>query len=1221
MELINTTTVFEENQVLTAGQLNTMQDFILQESRLTRTRLVGRGIAYGLEVNINTTVVNITKGVGVTSWGFLISLGECTLTHYKEYKLPEGLIYPYFMDAIGNDVPLIELVTAENAANIGAKSIDSSLILSNYIVLLFLEPATKNLQSCLGKSCDDLGVEKTFTVRKLLISKDDLNKINSTNANRGGAMYPALYQLETIDYPRALITAVEARNYADLVNSYLSPIAAVLDSLLKQLEIVYKELPLLQRNFSNVDLGSINSEWEGKLIDYAEKYLNGTAFGFQYLYDAFEDIIKSFEELRCAAMHLNSSVLPNADAFPMHLMLGSVDCPPSIHRQEFEYSPLFNEHKDWSKKLVSIFGRTLAMLNGYLDLKDSKSKNGVLATPSKEKWQNIGKRAFPIYFNPNNTNFEKFWNESLCHGCDHGKPLSYHYQLPLEAQEYALGKLAAPLFYNFNDQNFFRLEGHLALDQASAVLQYKSLQRRFNLPFKVRSIYMGVGGQSVSNCSYPDLDSQYLTWRNLMLYYLNNLIKYSNIAESMAGKFDDVVEATKDAFDNVMGNATDDKPPVVETAPSATANTKDTLRTFNTLNKNFIKFGTVSEKINRTDYTKITTVKVKAEDAKDDIEKDVLNWIAKLNTNIEETIASMPLEFSDFKENEFKRKYTGFLDLYVEAMKTLVSIINREKDRELLSYLMIASLIHRGLNVMMTRPYVTIGTLTDTRFQRNSSVNINKSLADYLQDTAVEHLAGVERGNTLLLLYHTGKENVNNTKPSASIGNTRVEKLDGLKFAEETIHETYKLKLDNIQNIIKSKTNDIKKAEIEVDKALEVRVSEVKNRIVISDVQLKKEEEILQSELMVRKKALFRITNSETIAKAEDALNKEINDKINVLRKSAVKDETSEINEASKALKIDLDNKRKTTTEEIDSQIKEETEVKKEYQSRLDLLNLKRKALEEEKDEVLEEVVITAKRKIRNQFLTDFESKFNKHFDAFAEKIGESGLKNLGSSVFADFTVYEDDSCCDCNPKNVKHKELTPLAVPISRIIAYNQFRETTSKVQVLNNLYHPDFYEVIVKSEPKFGSIKFEEEVYEPIPDKKRQVLVYTLNPEKLDRRTLTQMIALDEFDYTIIEKISREEVGSAKMSFFIAIGSISKQEFELSGRVSGVKAFKITAYQGKTFIKEQPYTSAYFNILLPAGEYEITATASLTQFPPQTKSVSVGDQENFLDFAFGKV
>lgn len=1218
MELINTTTVFEENQVLTAGQLNTMQDFLLQESRLTRTRLIGRGIAYGLEVNVNSNVVNIAKGVGVTSWGFLISLGECALTHYKEYKLPEGLIYPYFMDSTGNDVTFIELLTAENAAETGAKLIDPGLILSNYIVLLFLEPATKNLQSCLGKSCDDLGVEKTFTVRKLLVTKEDLNKINTANANRGGAMYPALYHLETINYPRALVTAVEAKNYADLINCYVSPVAAILGNLLKQLEIIYKELPVLQQHFEGLDFGAINSAWENRLIDLSTKYLSGTGYGFQYIYDAFEDVIKSYEELRCAAMHLNSSLLPNADAFPMHLMLGASDCPPSVYRQEFEYSPLFNEYKDWSKKVVSIFGRTVAMLNGYLDPQDSKSKNGVLVTPSREKWQNIGKRAFPIYFDPNNSSFDKFWNESLCHGCDNGKPLSYHGQLPIEAQEYGLGKLAAPLFYNLNDQNFFRTEGHLALDQASAVLQYKRLQRKFNLAFKVRSIFMGVGGQVSSNCRYPDLDSQYLAWRNLMLFYLNNLIKYSNIAESMAGKFDDVVEAAKDAFDNVMGNEKVETPQATtpEPAPSTSGTTKERLKTFTALNKNFVKFGTVSEKINRTDYTKITAVKVKAEDAQDEIEKDVLNWIARLNTNTEEIITFLPLEFFDFKEDEFKKRYTGFLDLYVDAMKTLVTIINREKDRELLSYLMIGSLIHRALNVLMMRPYVTIGTITDVRKQRNSNIKVNKSLADYLQDAAVEHLAGVERGNTLLLLYHTGKEAELITRPPVSLGNSKIEKLHELKLAEDAIHATYKLKLQTIKDVILTKNEDIRRAEVEIDKALEVKVAEVKNRIVLNDVQLKKAEDDLNSAFVVKKRTLFRTTNSETIAKAEDSLNKEFADKINVLRKSAVKDETKEINEVSRALKIDLEHKRKAITEEIDKQTKEEVEIQKEYQGRLDLLGLKRKAIEDEKEGAPEEMILTSKRKIRDRFLNDFETKFNKQFDALAAKIGDSGLKNLGSNVIADFTVYEDDGCCDCNPKDVTHRELTPLAVPISRIVAYNQNRETISKIQILNNLYHPDFYEIAIKSEPKFGSVKFEEEVYEPLPDKRRQVLVYTLDPKKIDRKTLTQMIALDEFDYVIKEKISGEEVGTAKLSFFIAIGSIAKQTYTLSGNVRGAKAYTISVRSGKELIKEQSFTVRTYSFELAPGNYEVTAKVNDNLL--RTSQVTIVDDEEFLNFDF---
>jgi|GEM_PF-1413815 len=1223
MELINTTTVFEENQVLTAGQLNTMQDFLLQESRLTRTRLIGRGIAYGLEVEVNEHVVTITKGVGVSSWGFLISLGECTLTHYKEYKLPDGLIYPYFMDTTGNDVPLIELVTEENALVSGAKPIDSGLILSNYIVLLFLEPATKNLQSCLGKSCDDLGIEKTFTVRKLLVTKENLNKINVANANRGGAIYPGLYQLETINYPRALVTSVEAKSYADLINCYLSPVAAILGDLLKQLETIYNELPVLQKNFPDLDFAAVNSIWENKLVTLSAKYLSGKGYGFQYIYDAFEDVIKSYEELRCAVMNLNSSTLPNADAFPMHLMLGVKDCPPSLFRQEFEYSPIFNQYQDWNRKVISIFGRTVAMLNGYLDPVEANSKNGVLATPSKEKWQNLSKRAFPVYFDPANTAFEKFWNESNCHGCDNGKPLSYHYQLPIEAQEYALGKLAAPLYYNFNDQNFFRLEGHLGMDHTSAVKQYDRLQKRFNLPFRVRSIYMGVDGEMASSCRYPDLDSQYLAWRNLMLYYLNNLIEYSNMAERMAGKFDDVVNAAKDAFDNVMDN---DKPENVEptasaTAPSGTVSNTDRLKTFTTLNKNFVKFGTVSEKINRTDYAKITTIKVRAEDAQNEIEKDVLNWIARLNENIEDIILLLPLEFSSFKEADFKKRYVGFLDLYVDAMKTLVNIINKEKERELLSYLMIGSLIHRALNVFMMRPYVTIGTLTDIRDRRNGSIKVNKSLSEYLDDQAVEHLAGAERGNTLLLLYHTGKENEIITRLPVTSGTNKFEKLTELKLAEDAIHATYKLRLQDIKDAVAEKNENIKRAEVETEKALEIKVTEVKNRVVLTDVQLKKAENDLNSEFMVRKRSLLRTTNSETIAKAEDSLNKEFTDKISVLRKSAVKDEAKEINEVSKALKLDLDHKRKVITEEIDSKVKEEAEIQKEYQSRLDLLGIKRKTVEEEKDDVPEEITLTSKRKIRDRFINDFERKFNKEFDTLAEKNKDSGLKNLGANVIADFTVYEDDGCYACDTKNVKHKELTPLAMPISRIVAYNQSKETISKVQILNNLYNPDFFEVVINAVPKFGSIKFEDEVYEPIPDKKGQVLVYTLDPKRLDKKSLTQMVVLDEFDYLVIEKESGKEIGTSKLSFFIAIGSISKQEYELSGRVVGVKTFTITAYQDKTLVKSQSFTGLYYSMLLPAGDYQITILPSNTQYQPQTKAVTVGDQDNIADFAFGKI
>ena len=311
MELINKTTVFEENQVLTAGQLNTTQQFLFQESRLTRIRLIGRGIVCGLHATYGVNTVHVSKGLGVTSWGFLISLGDCDLTHYKPYTLPDGLDYTYF-----NNAPLLELVTAQNAATTGATPITAALILSDYVVVLFLESATRDLKSCLGKSCDDLGKENTFTVRKLLIKRADLVNINTLNKNKGGAMYPALYELETIEYPRALITRTAAISYPDLINTYLSPVAAILEKLTKQLSIIYNELPALIRHFPGVDFDSIRATWEEKLMELSAQYLSGKAYGFQYVYDAFEDIIKSYEELRCIAMHCTVFVCPMKMLFP-----------------------------------------------------------------------------------------------------------------------------------------------------------------------------------------------------------------------------------------------------------------------------------------------------------------------------------------------------------------------------------------------------------------------------------------------------------------------------------------------------------------------------------------------------------------------------------------------------------------------------------------------------------------------------------------------------------------------------------------------------------------------------------------------------------------------------------------------------------------------------------------------------------------------------------------
>ncbi|MCX2574535.1 synaptonemal complex protein 1 [Pedobacter sandarakinus] len=1222
MELFNTTTVFEENQVLTANQLNTMQDFLLQESRLTRTRLIGRGIAYGLEAKVDTEKVNISKGVGVTSWGFLISLGDCQLGFYKDYVLPDGLIYPYFNGLDGKQVPLIELVSAERAANAGAKPFDAGLILSNYVVVLFLEPATKNLQSCLGKSCDDIGIEKTFTVRKLLISIDQLNYINFANQNVGGSLYPGIYNLKTIDLPRAVVSADNLATYASLINSYLSPVASVIDQLTEQLELIYQSFPILKAEFYAVDFESIKASWHEKLLDLSSQYLNGVSYGFQYLYDAFEDIIKSYEALRCAIMHLNSSVLPQEDAFPLHLMLGSVSCPPAYNRQEFEYAPLFNDNKAWNKKVTTIFGRTLEMINGFFDYLSNKTQKSALVTPSNEKWQSIGKRALPIYFKPTQQML-KFWNESLCHGCNDEKPLSYHFQLPIEAQEYGLAKTEAPLYYNFNESTFLRAEGHLGLPQETALKQYKAIQRKFNLPFKVRTVFIGEGNDTKMDCSYPDLDFQYGNWKNSMLFYLNNIIKYSNLAERMTGNFDDLAKAIEDAFNNISGIKTEAQPATEapKTAPSTTTKPDvafERMRLFSDVNRGFIKMGALSENINRTNYGRITDTKITAVQAKDEVQRDVLNWMAKFNNAIEDLIASITLSFSDFKDNDFKARYNAFTTIYIDGMKTLVKIINQEKDKDLLSYLMMAGLAHRVINTLLIRPYLTIGTLLDIRKQRNAALRMNKSLSQYLNDgIAVNHLAGVESGNTLLLLYHTGKENkAGDVKPSLPV-KSKSAILEELKVSEKTIHEMYKAKIASLEEIINARKEEIQVAERDLKKALDVQIAGVKNRIVLNDDQVKRAELELQKELLNKKKLLVRTVLSENLAKAEEDINKAYNEKILMLRKSAVKNEASEIKEVSKNLQSNFDEKVRAVTIEVDRSSLEKIELQKEYQQRLDLIEFKRNqasAAADEATDVNQEI-------LKTKFYNVSDEKFQKKFAELVQKIGTTGIKNLGTNVIADFTIYEDDSCCECNPKNVANRPLTPLAMDQARVVAYNRLKTTTSKIQVLNNLYDPAAFEITLKSEARFGTLTFEEEAYEPAPSAKRQLLVYTLDPDKVDRRALSQMVAIDEVEYGIRERKTDIEVGTAKISFFITIGSVNTTTYEVYGQVTGAKSYAVTVRQAKNVVKSQQFAGANFTLTLEAGDYEVTVAPTIATIPPQSQKVTIGENENVLNFAFGKV
>src|SRR5438045_785733 len=84
---------FVADQVLMADHLNEIVEYLDVQERLTRNRLIGIGIVCGLELRVTPSKIDISKGCGVTSEGYLITLEDSSYTHYKPYAISE-LIQP-----------------------------------------------------------------------------------------------------------------------------------------------------------------------------------------------------------------------------------------------------------------------------------------------------------------------------------------------------------------------------------------------------------------------------------------------------------------------------------------------------------------------------------------------------------------------------------------------------------------------------------------------------------------------------------------------------------------------------------------------------------------------------------------------------------------------------------------------------------------------------------------------------------------------------------------------------------------------------------------------------------------------------------------------------------------------------------------------------------------------------------------------------------------------
>ncbi len=552
--------VFENNQVLTSSQLNLLAGYLDEQTRITRTRLIGVGIVCGLEQSVTVSgtdlVIHVTEGKGVTSEGFLISIASQTYTRYKPYQLPSGVSYPPFMDQL-TQIDLYELYPAvTNPAVTGTTNLTPAFISGNSpgtekVVLLFLECTDVDLRSCLGRACDDLGMDRVFNLRALLADAADVANFVQQQMLADNVTFPARFQMPDVRINRPLFTTAgpESSDYFRFSENYVNALRPVYDTtnvspsifdLISSSYTIFE--PILQPVYTSnpvtaSSIATYKTVWDTLITNTSASGPN--YMGVQYFYDFMKDLLLAYNEFREAAAELMSRCCVSSAYFPKHLVLGYAqnDGAYSVmdYRTNFIASQTSAGQHDLQQRLIVLHKRMVLLLEAFNVnlIHNPRGNTDVRITPSIEKQSYLTPRAIPYYYTNDtvqtssalpaalNLTLESQWNyENLRRGVGSGTNYPVLGYNNLDQNPGTGTYVTKPLNFDLDPYNFLRIEGYLNKTYSQVLTDINTIKTAYNLPFTVMAVRLQgqlTASEAKSLCSYSDLDALYRSLRAEMM--------------------------------------------------------------------------------------------------------------------------------------------------------------------------------------------------------------------------------------------------------------------------------------------------------------------------------------------------------------------------------------------------------------------------------------------------------------------------------------------------------------------------------------------------------------------------------------------------------------------------------------------------------------------------------------------------------------------------------
>ncbi|WP_298511794.1 hypothetical protein [uncultured Kordia sp.] len=498
--------IYEEflpDQVLTHKNLNKVVNYFEDQDRLGRVYLIGVGVGCGLNiVSYSNSYIEIGQGVGVTTDGDIIK-SETRRFHYysvltdrASYELFDGLqVYEiYEQEGAGRpngELPLSSFTSNESGA------------LKDYILVAYVEDYTEDEGLCGGSGCDETGNKVYSNLKFLLVHKSNKSALVAEDTIYNSHDVLSYYDtLPELCMPRLLLTKDNTTSGISIHDQFTTSFSLKTD--------LYNGITTIIDRFSHrinfakfgVTIPQITAYFDDIFVVQDEPYI-------QYKYDLLKDLIDTYREIRDLILFTRFECVANINAFPKHLLLGTLEEATRLQtRHEFYPSPTVSENDE---NLMAIRALCIKFFNQLKEYRiPNTSSAAIKITPSKNYEFKLSERSIPYYYETKNSLISN-WNPLAIQLRKLKKHLGYHV-----ANLQNIPCVQKPLEYSHLDKDFYRIEGHIGKDFRSALRKINSLKAKYNLAFDVKTVSIGFPVNKVSleddTCNTKDYSILLQTW-------------------------------------------------------------------------------------------------------------------------------------------------------------------------------------------------------------------------------------------------------------------------------------------------------------------------------------------------------------------------------------------------------------------------------------------------------------------------------------------------------------------------------------------------------------------------------------------------------------------------------------------------------------------------------------------------------------------------------------